>query len=847
MSEGARFGIGPTGATAVVMPKWESPGDAGERLFWTAALQWGRLQKSNCYVTAWDKGEDAALNDATLRLEIEAAEATRVVAVGREAAAAFGCPPMDQGHGLVFDFTGVPVIPVFHAAAALKDSKRLAWTVNDLKTVARQAEGKAQPWQPDNFPRHFERWTGQWPTHGKPSLVTIDTEYEGATPLCLTFSYAPGAAYLIGADEPGKLIRFNRLLAEARPVIGLHNALADIEPLLALGVDVLNASQIMDTMVYAWYEETERQSLKTLAYRKLGVDRPDFHDVVGPHYAEKLKAYMTGAKILTTPKTFERRGKPTKAHPEGKILKPGVETSSPLHRLANRFLGDLAKGTIEDFEKRWDGWDAKYKAELEQLCGAPPVYSLRGVPDKDLIPYACADAEDTWRLASLEIVKPEAPRVAEKDHRKIPMIAAMQARGMRVDTFARTALLEDLDRDLAAKQEELREMTGMEDFNPNSPIHVAQVLYGYFEDEAGVGRFLDDKEYLQVDSQAWTKAGRPKTDKKTLARIKGNSKIPAVLMAYKEREKIRGTYVAPLLDFCRLDADGVPVLHPTFAHTRVPSGRLAARRPNMMAIPSRTELGKRVRGLFVARPGFQFVGFDHSQIELCVAAEISNDRAMIDTLKSGRDFHAATASQISGRSYEDCLKDKLFRGLFKTINYGILFGATEHRIHMELLASGVTTYSLEDCKEAREDWFRLYSGVAQNIKDTEQEVFHTGYSTDMWGRRRYLPAGQLHGYGYPFSMLRSEAYRQGFNLKVQGGAQGLLINAMIGFWEQDLPKFEHVYPVLQVHDELIFEVEDSEVDSFKAAGLRRMQADQVNFDVPIVASCSSADRWSGLK
>lgn len=757
---------------------------------------------------------------------------------------------LETVHGLAFQRDRGLVVPAWHPAAGLTDSKRLAYTVADFQALGRVLRGQQKVWSPAaSLPEVWDPRDLLIDTRD----VAIDTEFDPktGTPLMLTLSTFAGGGAAIWVHETERLKLFREWLEAKRPTAWLHSALADLPVLKRLGIDLVKMGlKIRDTMLLAWYQETEPQGLKALAYRHLGVDRPGFEEIVVPYYVRALTEYLEAYKVLTEPELIPQVSKKT-----GKPIKPKLAPAGREHKLAKRFLSDHAKGVIDDYEKRWEGWESSSHDEFRRVVGPAPVLSLSLVPPAEAVEYACADTSDTLALASAPALQPYSETLCELDHSKIPMVVAMQERGLLVDLAARDELLAELEASLAEREEVLKILSGREDFNPNSGDDIAEVLYGFAKTAPGVYEFMKDQEYLVPP--ATTKKGKPKTDKKALGTLRDDHELPGHLLEYKEIQKIVNTYVRPLPKYLVKEREGM-VIHPNIMMTRVPSGRLAMRAPNLMAVPSRTALGLRVRHLFMARPGYVLMSFDHSQIELRLAAEIAQDIVMLELFHAGVDLHTGTAAKITGRAVADAFwkatEGKLLRGLFKKINFGVLYGATAQRVYLELLADGIRTFSLADCERMVREWFALYAGITARVRWVEEFIQQHGYAEGPFsGRRRQLPGAQLWGKFWPMSYLREEAVRQGYNLEIQESAQWFLIRAMCGFWEDDLTVMAeagyNVFPWLQIHDELIFEVPDKEeaIEMMKTLGLARMTADQGLVGVPIESSVSVGRRWSELK
>jgi DNA polymerase-1 len=282
----------------------------------------------------------------------------------------------------------------------------------------------------------------------------------------------------------------------------------------------------------------------------------------------------------------------------------------------------------------------------------------------------------------------------------------------------------------------------------------------------------------------------------------------------------------------------------------VPSGRLAARDPNIMAFPKRSKLGKMVRGLFVARPGRMFGAWDHGQIELRVMADDARDERMIAELLPGApDMHTDNASRFFGIPVGDIDPKGTVRDASKIITYGIAYGAEAERLHFEALVAGFDQYTVDDFVRFRAEWFRKYAGVAAMVRETEQLCVRQGYIEDRWGRARKLPGVAIRGNRWPMSKIREEAIRQGQNHRVQGGAQGFMVRAMLRWPEVRDVVAAAGYKsdlLLQIHDELMAEFDQGAWDVLDPMMQWAMTADSHMLRCGIITDANQGPTWADL-
>jgi DNA polymerase-1 len=295
-----------------------------------------------------------------------------------------------------------------------------------------------------------------------------------------------------------------------------------------------------------------------------------------------------------------------------------------------------------------------------------------------------------------------------------------------------------------------------------------------------------------------------------------------------------------------------------------------------MAFPKRSELGQMVRSMFVALPGWEFGAWDHGQIELRVMADDAQDAAMISELQPLRpgqsklnakgDMHIANAAMFfnldgNDEAYWAGKTGKKSREFSKTLTYGMGFLGGARTLHFTALCAGFTGYDEQDFQQIMDAWWAKYHGVRDRVQEVRAFMERTGYAEDRWGRRRKLPAIWLPGNRWPNVKLREEALRQGYNLTIQGGAQGFMKRAMVRAQEQVfpkmaaagfklrhplLPKNEGVVPALQIHDELMTMHQEGAWETLDPLMQWAMTDDSWMMAVPIVTDAARGRSWADL-
>ncbi len=884
-------------------------GPSGQ-ILWQLAWREMGLRAEDCGVTnlvkepqrkEWErKGipeEVLAQYGRDLEGELELGQPELIVALGRYATRHFlgDWATMEIVNGTIHEIERpwgtVAVVPAIHTAAAMRSPDRLAFTQEALALAGRIVKGeRIRPVSPMKQPKIFTSWAEYHRLHLEfydclPELmVGMDTEYDPLTgePWGLSFAIDPHHALVLRAGDRTGLAGLRRWLDRQRPRVALHYAMADLEPLRQMGIDLLGwGLELVDTNILAFHQQTLPKALKPLCRRLLGLEMRDYEDVVNPYHFRQLAAWFELACELTAPGIVQRWSaaryrNPTAAQLRraekaglpaplpvllpGKRLKDAVESSTREHRLVKRALVDWQKDPTTDLWKRWEGWDAEPRAELESLLGPVPKAGLHLVPDVEAEAYSGADAAGTVGLVPiLEAMHGRAPLIEQAfDYPRIPQIDEMQETGLNVDVAGARALNTYLIDQIAETREILQLITDDRDFNPDSADQVREKLFAYSKVAPGVMVFDPEEGDEWVLPVQKTKTGLPSTDKKSLALLKHTHYLPAYLLEYRGLKKLQSTYVGPLE---RWVDPRTGLLHPNYSVTRVPSGRLAASKPNLMAIPKRHPLAKKIRALFFAEEGWELASWDHGQIELRVMADDAGDEVMISELQPGADdMHRANAVMFFGLDAD--LRDEDYwrkggdgdkcRECSKTITYCNGYGGGPDRMWFESMVAGFTMYDVDDFKRLQAEWWRKYRGIKARVEWVEQQCRETGVIHDRWGRPRKLPAVALTGPRWPMAKLREEGVRQGFNHTIQGGAQGFMARAQILAQQETFPALRRagieIKPLLQIHDELMvkYRTGPGHWERVNAAMTAAMTADSWMMAVPILTDAAHGRTWADL-
>lgn len=392
-----------------------------------------------------------------------------------------------------------------------------------------------------------------------------------------------------------------------------------------------------------------------------------------------------------------------------------------------------------------------------------------------------------------------------------PIIAQMEKNGIKLDIKYLKKLSGQVGKELAALEKKIIKLAGVE-FNVNSPQQLSQILF--------------EKLGLQIKGLKKTPGKVISTAVAELEKLKGQHAIIGLIMRQRELAKLKNTYIdaLPLL----VGVDGR--LHTSYDALGTTTGRLSSKNPNLQNIPIRTALGNEIRKAFVAAKGCKLLSADYSQIELRVVAHLAQDKEMIKIFKEGKDIHNATAAEILGVKENEVSKEA--RRMAKVLNFGVIYGMS---LHGFAEAAGV---DLARAKEFIKKYFTEFSGVAKFIEKTKKAAARDAFVETLFGRKRFIPEINSSAWN-----LRQAAERMAINMPVQGTAADLLKMAMV---EVNLKlKNEKVKMLLQVHDELVFEVEESEAQRI-AKIVKEAMENIYQLAVPLKVDVEAGENWGGL-
>ncbi|KKP77493.1 MAG: polymerase protein [candidate division WS6 bacterium GW2011_GWF1_35_23] len=399
--------------------------------------------------------------------------------------------------------------------------------------------------------------------------------------------------------------------------------------------------------------------------------------------------------------------------------------------------------------------------------------------------------------------------------RKIEMpvalvLSKMEERGIKVEIEVLERLNDELFKKIGNIKEEIFASVGHE-FNLNSPKQLSDVLYNELN--------LPSKNGFS-------------TREDILVSLSGAHPCVEKLLEFRALSKVYGTYTSPMLAMAKDSAD--QSIHTDFKQTGTTSGRFSSINPNMQNLPAQGEWSEKLRTAFVARKGFKLVGMDYSQIELRIMADMSMDNLLIKDFNDGLDIHSATASRILGKEIEDITKKE--RSIGKTVNFAILFGQTPFGL------SSLLKIDSSVALEYIQNYFEHYLGVEEYIRSLEKEAYRKGYVQTMFGTTRMIG-----GIRSKNIRMNKAAKREAVNMPIQGSEADIMKLGMVKLDELIAKEFnEEAHILLQVHDELVFEVVEGRVDEFEKKALDILK-NIVSLEVPLDVHVSHGDNLAELK
>ncbi|ELB2228752.1 TPA: DNA polymerase I [Vibrio parahaemolyticus] len=430
-------------------------------------------------------------------------------------------------------------------------------------------------------------------------------------------------------------------------------------------------------------------------------------------------------------------------------------------------------------------------------------------------PYAAEDADVTLRLhnrlfANIEQDEKLKSVYEEIEMPLVPVLSRIERTGVLIDDMKLSAQSVEI----AARLEELEQKAyeiAEQEFNMNSPKQLQAILF--------------EKMGLPVVKK--TPSGTPSTNEEVLQELALDYPLPKLILEYRGLAKLKSTYTDKLPKMINPSTGRV---HTSYHQAVTATGRLSSTDPNLQNIPIRNEEGRRIRQAFVAPAGYKILAVDYSQIELRIMAHLSGDQALLDAFRDGKDIHAATAAEIMGVSIDQVSSEQRRRA--KAVNFGLIYGMSAFGLAKQL---GIPR---GEAQAYMDKYFERYPGVMQYMEDTRSAAADKGYVETIFGRRLHLPEIKSRN-----GMRRKAAERAAINAPMQGTAADIIKKAMllVDQWIQEEGN-GRVKLLMQVHDELVFEVEESSLSEIESK-VQKLMESAAELKVPLVAEAGHGDNW----
>ena len=492
------------------------------------------------------------------------------------------------------------------------------------------------------------------------------------------------------------------------------------------------------------------------------------------------------------------------------------ELMDPLAADSTRIFDTVVAAYLLDSDR--SEFDEAYLADTYLQMALPAVRGAEGAGEE-----APAPAARTAAL-TLALVAPLRDRMARENAANVfdgiemplvPVLAKMERAGMLVDPDRLHSLSEGLATKISEVERSIRDLVGDETFNIGSPMQLSHVLF--------------DVMGLPTKGLKKTKRGYYSTNAKVLSDLARDHEIVRLILDWREKSKIKSTYLDTLGPLRRGDGR----VHTTYNQTITATGRLSSSDPNLQNIPTRSELGRTVKTAFSAGEGSVFLAVDYSQIELRLLAHLSGDEHLVRAFNEGEDFHAETAARVFGVPVSEVTPD--LRSRAKAVNFGIVYGQQAYGLSQSL------HISMAEARDMIDRYYEAYPGVRTFLDNVVARAKQTGYAETMYGRRRHIPELKAKN-----PQLRGFGERTAMNHPMQGTAADIIKIAMARVSRRLEEEGFAAHMILQVHDELDFECPVGEVERLTAM-VRDVMEHVVDLRVPLIAEASTGVTWADAK
>ena len=492
------------------------------------------------------------------------------------------------------------------------------------------------------------------------------------------------------------------------------------------------------------------------------------------------------------------------------------ELMDPLSADSTRIFDTVVAAYLLDSDR--SEFDEDYLADTYLQMSLPAARGAEGAREDAPVPAARTAALTLALVAPLRdhMARENAANVFDGiEMPLVPVLAKMERAGMLVDPDRLHNLSEGLATQIAEVERNIRDLAGDETFNIGSPMQLSHVLF--------------DVMGLPTKGLKKTKRGYYSTNAKVLSDLAHDHEIVRQILDWREKSKIKSTYLDTLGPLRRGDGR----VHTTYNQTITATGRLSSSDPNLQNIPTRSELGRTVKTAFSAGEGSLFLAVDYSQIELRLLAHLSGDEHLVRAFNEGEDFHAETAARVFGVPVSEVTPD--LRSRAKAVNFGIVYGQQAYGLSQSL------HISMAESRDMIDRYYEAYPGVRTFLDNVVARAKQTGYAETMYGRRRHIPELKAKN-----PQLRGFGERTAMNHPMQGTAADIIKIAMARVSRRLEEEGFAAHMILQVHDELDFECPVDEVERLTAM-VRDVMEHVVDLRVPLIAEASTGITWADAK
>lgn len=805
-------------------------------------------------------GEDFEEAGHHLKEELRRVQPRLIVPLGREAIRYFlGDVDVDEVWGLHLRVPDevrerldmlrpdVTIAPQVHPAAGFHSPEASNQVLVGFELLARILKGKTparflhdDPYPTPNYrevctPEEFREWANDLSALFE---VANDTEGSPRFPWSVQLSKADGEGILM--REPAVLEAYAKWATDAKPTMTFHHALHDARMGRVMGLDIFEAGiPYDDTMLMAYELGVIPQGLKSLAVRECAMPMLSYKEVLGDAQDRHARTYVQWLWDSLNDKYQRLRRQDFEFQTQ--VMKRRIKVLPKLPKPDLMKACERVLGAKEPARLWLDQTEDRHVEAYSILRAEMPEASLSDVDPKIALYYAGRDPDATRRVKKVlwpRIQEMGLESVYRLDLATYPLLDRMMAVGMTPDHAAFAKLAAVLDNELTTLRLSLEITTGIPGFNPNSGDQVAEYLFGALDLE-----LLGKK----------TSAGRGSTNDKVLEALeKMYPEYPqiATIRSYREYYKLRWTFVERLPELVeRWPFDGR--IHCELMLNRTPSGRLAAKSPNLLAMPKHGKFAKMFRACFVPRPGCLFLSLDESQIELRVGAHLSQDPVMLAIYRGEMrnpdgsliDLHAAMCERTTGKKPKDQTSGD--RTAAKAINFGYWMGQTYVGLKLELQKAGMDV-SDDDAQQMIDGANELYKGAGVYKKAMIAEAEKNGFiRCPLSGRIRYVG-----GIRSKDDRVRAEAERFAYSTPIQEGAQAIGKAVLASAWDKVYVPYRrqgrYIEPLLWTHDDLLSEVDENLVLEVAPKLKAIMTTAPKGFSVPLDTAPEAGMNWADM-